>query len=122
MLEDAKNGLFDVIIAKDLSRIARNQMLTLSVKELVTKHEIKLIDLNGMIDINDLDKEDTFGLYAWFYERESRNTSQRIKNTFILKMKKANFLVQYHHMDIKKVVLITNNFSFVMMKCLTQSE
>ena len=77
MLEDGKNGLYDVIVAKSFSRFGRNQTETLSaIKELRAKG-IRVVFLEDNLDSEqDMSK---FGLFAWLSEQEAQKTSERIK-------------------------------------------
>ncbi|MCT4593689.1 MAG: recombinase family protein [Anaeromicrobium sp.] len=80
MLSDAQEGKFDIILAKELSRLARNQGLAMELKKLLENNSIHLITMDGAIDT--LKGNTTmFGLYAWVYEQEVQRTSQRIKMT-----------------------------------------
>ncbi|MDS9470862.1 recombinase family protein [Sporosarcina pasteurii] len=90
LINDAKEQKFDLILAKELSRLARNVPLAYQLKEILTKHKIHLKTLDGAIDTlnGDLDK---FGLYAWIYEQESQKTSNRIKHTYRTKAKEGQF-------------------------------
>lgn len=80
MLEDGKNGLFDVIVAKSFSRFGRNIVETLSaIKELRAKG-VRVVFLEDNLDSEkDMSK---FGLFAWLAEEEANKTSQRIKTVW----------------------------------------
>lgn len=78
LIEDAKAKKFDVILAKELSRLARNGELSYQIKRIAEQHRIHIITLDGAI--NTLNgTSDMFGLYAWIYEQESQRTSERVK-------------------------------------------
>ncbi|MCT4598367.1 MAG: recombinase family protein [Vallitalea sp.] len=73
-------GKFDILLAKELSRLARNQGLAMKLKQLLENNRIHLITFDNAI--NTLKGEtQMFGLYAWMYEQEVERTSQRIKMT-----------------------------------------
>ncbi len=78
MLEDAKENKFDIILAKELSRLVRNIGLSEEFKRTVLSNKIHIWTLDGAINTleDDISK---YGLYAWIYEEESRRTSSRIK-------------------------------------------
>lgn len=80
MLEDGKNGLFDVIVCKSFSRFGRNQTETLqSIKELRAKG-IRIVFLEDGLDS---EKDNSkFGLFAWLAEEEAQKTSERIKTVW----------------------------------------
>ncbi|MPM01917.1 hypothetical protein SDC9_48157 [bioreactor metagenome] len=93
LMEDAKQNKFDVIIVKELSRLARNAELAYGIKNLLENHDIKLISLEGAIDTTvDSNKNQMFGIYAWLYQQESENTSNRTKAVFISKYKNGEYL------------------------------
>lgn len=78
MLEDAENKKFDCILAKELSRIARNGELSYKTKRLLEENQVHFITLDGAINTLEGNTE-RFGLFAWLYEDESRRTSNRIR-------------------------------------------
>lgn len=47
LIADAKSKNFDVILAKELSRLARNQTLALELKEVIERHKVHLITMDG---------------------------------------------------------------------------
>lgn len=77
MLEDGKNGDYDVIVSKSFSRFGRNQTETLqAIKELRAKG-VRCVFLEDALDSEkDMSK---FGLFAWLAEQEAQKTSERIK-------------------------------------------
>lgn len=86
MLDDAQKGVFDIILAKELSRLARNQGLSMKLKELLENNSVDLITMDGAIDTLD-NKTNNFGLYAWIYEQEAQRTSDRVKATLTTRAK-----------------------------------
>lgn len=78
LIEDAKEKKFGLVLSKELSRLARNARLSLEFKDIIMSNEIHIITLDGAINTIENGVE-LFGLYAWVYENESRNTSRRIK-------------------------------------------
>ncbi|MGP4074082.1 recombinase family protein [Piscibacillus sp. B03] len=93
MIEDAKKGEFDVILAKELSRLARNGKLSYEIKEITEKHNIGIITFDGAINTIDSNSNNhMFGLYAWMYEEESSRISERIKLAKSTKARKGEFL------------------------------
>lgn len=91
LIDDANNGLFDVIICKELSRLARNGELTYKLKRIAESNGIHIITMDGRIDTTDPTKQNLFGLYAFLYEDESQRTSDRIKAVFKTKAKMVSF-------------------------------
>lgn len=94
MLNDAKEKKFDIIMAKELSRLARNSELAHKTKRIAEENNIDIVTLDNAINTIDGDFE-LFGFRAWLYEQESERTSQRIKHTF--KTKANNGLVTGGH-------------------------
>lgn len=90
MIDDAEKGKFDCILAKELSRIARNGELAYKIKRVLKSNNIHFITLDGAINTLE-DNTDKFGLYAWLYEEESQRTSSRIKTALEQKALKGEF-------------------------------
>lgn len=90
LVEDAKAKKFDVIIAKELSRLARNIGLSEELKKIVLTNDLHIITLDGAINTLD-DDVSKYGLYAWLYEEESRRTSNRIKTNFNAMARKGRY-------------------------------
>jgi site-specific DNA recombinase len=90
MIRDAEEKKFDVILAKELSRLARNGELSYKIKNLCETHGIHIITLDNAIDTT-TGNTNMFGLYAWMYEQESQTTSNRVKETLRTKAKKGLF-------------------------------
>ncbi|GGB62294.1 hypothetical protein GCM10011409_44360 [Lentibacillus populi] len=90
MIEDAYDKKFDIILAKELSRLARNGELSYRIKNLCEQQGIHIITLDNAIDTLNGDTA-MFGLYAWMYEQESRNTSTRVKESLKTRANKGIF-------------------------------
>lgn len=56
LFEDGINGKYDIILAKELSRLARNVSLAYKIKDMVEQHNLDLITLDGAI--NTLEKRE----------------------------------------------------------------
>lgn len=90
LIADAKAGKFNVIISKELSRLARNGGLTYELKKICDAHHIGIICLDN--SINSLEGNDQLlGLFAWVYEQESINSSRRNKAAKRSKAKRGLF-------------------------------
>ncbi|MDU3275208.1 MAG: recombinase family protein, partial [Varibaculum cambriense] len=90
LIRDAKARKFDVILAKELSRLARNGGLSYQIRDIAMENRIHIVTLDNAI--NTLEgKGEMFGLYAWMYEQESQRTSTRIKAALSSKAKKGEF-------------------------------
>lgn len=90
LIEDAKAKKFDVILAKELSRLARNGELSYQIKNIAENNKVHIITLDNAI--NTLDgNTNMFGMYAWLYEQESQRISIRMKSAFKTKAQKGCF-------------------------------
>ncbi|MUG73213.1 recombinase family protein [Paenibacillus validus] len=90
LIQDAKARKFDVILAKELSRLARNGGLSYQIRDIAMENRIHIVTLDNAI--NTLEgKGEMFGLYAWMYEQESQRTSTRIKAALSSKARKGEF-------------------------------
>lgn len=90
LIEDSKQHKFDVILSKELSRLARNGKLSYEIKDIAEKHNIHIITFDNAI--NSLEGNiHMFGLYAWVYEQESQRTSERIKAALNTNAKRGDF-------------------------------
>ncbi|WP_027093534.1 recombinase family protein [Cohnella thermotolerans] len=90
LIRDAKARKFDVILAKELSRLARNGGLSYQIRDIAMENRIHIVTLDNAI--NTLEgKGEMFGLYAWMYEQESQRTSTRIKAALSSKARKGEF-------------------------------
>lgn len=78
LISDAENKKFDIIMSKELSRLARNSELSYRIKNIAENNNIHIITLDGAINTIDGNRA-MFGMYAWLYEQESQRTSERIK-------------------------------------------
>lgn len=90
LLEDAKAKKFDVIIAKEFSRISRNGAFSYEFRDKIRENNIHFITLDGTI--NTLDStSNKFGLYAWMAEDEAERCSIRIKSSYQGRAKDGKF-------------------------------
>lgn len=91
LIEDVKKDKFDLVISKELSRLARNGELSHKLKNDFQSHNIHMITLDGAIDTTN-NQQDFFGLYSWLYEQESQKTSNRIKSVYKIKYQNGEFV------------------------------
>lgn len=75
LIEDAKAGMFDVILAKELSRLARNGRLSYELRDICQLNGAHIICLDNSINTIEGNSQ-SFGLFAWLYENESANSSR----------------------------------------------
>ena len=82
LINDAEDNHFNVIVTKELSRLARNGELSYKIKRIAENNGIHIITMDGVIDTTDSRKSGIYGLYAWIYEQESQRISDRIKAAY----------------------------------------
>ncbi|TMW71158.1 recombinase family protein [Alteribacter natronophilus] len=111
MIEDAKAGLFDVIISKELSRLARNGKLSYEIKDVAENNGVHIVTYDNAI--NSIEGNiHMFGLYAWVYEQESQRTSERIKAALISGARKGEFMganPPYGYQVVSKTLVPAND-------------
>ncbi|WFA83414.1 MULTISPECIES: recombinase family protein [Paenibacillus] len=90
LITDAKAKKFDMILAKELSRLARNGGLSYEIRDVILNHNLDIITLDNAINTPEGNVH-MFGLYAWMYEQESQRISDRVKTTFKLKAQRGEF-------------------------------
>jgi site-specific DNA recombinase len=66
MIQDAQEKKYDIILAKELSRLARNGELSYKIKNLCENQGIHIITLDNAINTL-AGNTNMFGLYAWMY-------------------------------------------------------
>ena len=91
MIEDALNGKIDIIMAKSISRFARNTIDTLKYVRLLRDKKIDVYFEKENIHTLDLDSEMFLTLYSAFAqaESESESTSMNVKLGLKAKMKRG---------------------------------
>ena len=89
MIDDAINGKIDIIIAKSISRFARNTVDTLKYVRLLREHKVDVYFEKENIHTLNLDSEMFLTLYSAFAQAESESTSQNVKMGLNAKMKRG---------------------------------
>ena len=79
MIECAKNGDFDLIITKEISRFARHTLDSIFYTRDLKKHGVGVIFLNDNINTLDGDAELRLAIMSSIAQEESRKTSERVK-------------------------------------------
>lgn len=79
LLDDIEQKNIDVVLVKDLSRLARNGELSYKIANLAKANGVHIISLDGMVNTME-NNMDMLGLLAWMYEKESQNLSRKIKS------------------------------------------
>ena len=91
LVEDTQKGIFDIVLAKELSRLARNGALSYAFRDTCQTNKVHIICLDNSINTLEGNIEN-FGLFAWLYENESANNSRRNKQAKGEKAKKGLFV------------------------------
>ena len=79
MVVCAKNGDFDLIITKEISRFARNTLDSIYYTRDLKRHGVGVIFLNDNINTLDGDAELRLAIMSSIAQEESRKTSERVK-------------------------------------------
>lgn len=98
---DIENNKINMVIVKDLSRIGRNNPLTLLFLDYLSDNSVRLIAVNDNYDtLKDCD--DLIGIKTWFNERYSKELSQKIKFALKHKKRKGEYLTAFAPYGYKK--------------------
>ena len=89
MIDDCKSGLIDIIIAKSISRFARNTVDTLNTVRMLRSLDIDVYFEKENIHTLTMDSEMFLTLYSAFAQAESESTSQNVKMGYRAKMKRG---------------------------------
>ncbi|WP_310602279.1 recombinase family protein [Anaerosporobacter sp.] len=79
MIACAKNGDFDLIITKEISRFARNTLDSIYYTRDLKKHGVGVVFMNDNINTLDEDAELRLAIMSSIAQEESRKTSERVK-------------------------------------------
>ncbi|MCM3271126.1 recombinase family protein [Paenibacillus elgii] len=108
LIKDARNGRINCIIAKSISRFARNQVDTIKIiRELNTKGVRFIFIEQGLDTLRDTQ---LLGLFAWMAEEESRTISKRRRFGGVQSAKSGNFALSKpplgYRVENKKLVIV----------------
>ena len=79
MIEDAKTGMFDLIITKEISRFARNTVDSLQYTRLLLRYGVCVYFQNDNINTADFDSELRLTIMSSIAQDELRKLSSRVK-------------------------------------------
>jgi DNA invertase Pin-like site-specific DNA recombinase len=82
MIADAKEGKFDILLAKSYSRFARNMRESLQVIADLIEANVRIIFVEDGLDSGSKEGMSRFGIFSWLSEEEARRTSLRIKEVW----------------------------------------
>ena len=90
MMSNVKQEKIDIVIAKDLSRIGRNNGKVLVLIDEFKKMQKNLILVSEMCGTYDVlnDRDDTIGITTWFNERYVKDCSRKTRAQMYSKQKK----------------------------------
>ena len=89
MIDDALNGKIDIIIAKSISRFARNTLDTLKYIRMLREKSVDVFFEKENIHTLNLSSEMFLTLYSAFAQAESESTSMNVKMGVRAKMKRG---------------------------------
>ena len=95
MIEKVKGGKIDVVIAKDLSRIGRNNgkvLVLIDEFKNMQKNLILVSEMGGSYDVLN-DRDDTIGITTWFNERYVKDCSRKTRDHIYSKQKTARLIM-----------------------------
>lgn len=92
MIDDALNGKIDMIIAKSISRFARNTVDTLNTCRLLRDKNVDVFFEKENIHTLEMDSEMFLTLYSAFAQAESESLSQNVKMGLKAKMKRGEYV------------------------------
>ena len=92
MIDDAMHGKIDIIIAKSISRFARNTLDTLKVVRELKEKKVDVHFEKENIQTLNLDSEMFLTLYSAFAQAESESISMNVKMGLRAKMKRGEFI------------------------------
>ena len=90
LLKDAQENKFDMIVSKEISRLARNAEFAFKLKRITEDYNIDLMTADGAINTLE-DNTDMYGLFAWFSEYEAQKTGIRLKGMLTTRARKGLF-------------------------------
>jgi len=95
MMNDALNGKIDLILAKSISRFARNTVDTLNCVRLLREHNVDVYFEKENIHTLGLSNELFLTLYSAFAQAESESISENVKAGVRMKMKRGELVGKY---------------------------
>lgn len=117
LLDKLESGEIDVVIAKDLSRIGRNNAKVLLFLDHICQIGKRLIIIDDNYDTLK-DNDDIIGIKSWFNERYVKDASKKIKSIIHMKQKEGTYLTHapYAYKIDKKQFVIDEDQAEVIKK------
>lgn len=114
MMSDALNGKIELIIAKSISRFARNTVDTLNCVRKLREHNVDVYFEKENIHTLGLSNELFLTLYSAFAQAESESISENVKAGVRMKMKRGELVGKYapfgylYNKELNKLVIDEN--------------
>ncbi len=117
LIDKLESGEIDVVIAKDLSRIGRNNAKVLLFLEHICQIGKRLILIDDNYDTLK-DNDDIIGIKSWFNERYVKDASKKIKTIIRMKQKEGSYLTHapYGYKIFNKQFIIDEDQADVIRK------
>ena len=103
MMNKVQEGNIDVVIAKDLSRIGRNNgrvLVLIDEFKNMQKNLILVSEMGGTYDVLN-DRDDTIGITTWFNERYVKDCSRKTRDHMYSKQKSGRLIMGNYYGYIK---------------------
>lgn len=117
LLDKIDSGEIDVVIAKDLSRIGRNNAKVLLFLDHICQIGKRLIIIDDNYDTLE-DNDDIIGIKSWFNERYVKDASKKIKSIIHMKQKEGSYLTHapFAYKVVKKQFVVDEDHADVVRK------
>ena len=104
MMAKVRRGEIDVVLAKDLSRIGRNNgkvLVLIDEFKTMQRNLILVSEMGGVYDVLN-DRDDTIGITTWYNERYVKDCSKKTRDHMYSKQKDAR-LIMGNYYGYKKI-------------------
>ena len=98
---DLNNGIVDVILVKDLSRLGRNDAKVQLFIEKIIEIDKQVLSLGESFDSRDPNCLDTLGIHTWSNEKLVRDTSRKVRKSIETLQKEGKWLANIPYGYIK---------------------
>lgn len=86
-------GMVDILIAKDLSRIGRHNANVLLFLERLKEHNVRIILVDDNYD-SAIDSDDIIGIKTWYNERYVKDGSKKVRNALQVMQENATLVTK----------------------------
>lgn len=103
MLRKVQRGEIDVVLAKDLSRIGRNNgkvLVLIDEFKSMQKNLILVSEMGGCYDVLN-DRDDTIGITTWYNERYVKDCSKKTRDHMYSKQKSGRLIMGNYYGYVK---------------------